>query len=685
MVLLASLAIVPSSAHAASLLDLRATRPLATGMTSLTAVGRLPARRGVPARVVAAGYGGAVLLTPRHGRRPALSPVSTTVSVLALTVADLDRDGLADVVLAGVRDGRHVLQVCWGQPDVSLAPGADIVLPASAPPPESVDGQTADLAAGDLTGDGRPDLALYASTTGTSAIVVLAGEAPRSFRPLGEIPSGGRLLVADADGDRRSDVLVNGRPWRGDGRGGFVPTPRREMPAFTVLADIDGDGRRDLVDGYGERNVVVQRGRHRGFASRLTLHRPIEGAAAGGIDNVIASAAGDLDRDGRLELVLNDDQGAVWVLRGARAGRLGRATVYYVTNPDGVHEVGTAVLDADRDGDADVVVARDDGSIVVLRNRGRRARHAVARLDGRPVHIAAEHAALIYVRCTHGVGACDTSVTMTSMGRRHSADLYLDPGERDYVTLPVREAAAGAPVRVTVRAVAGPPVRRTLRLRASTVAQRRAYCRPAGFPVLARSRSVVVVGSLLGQGVVACDLATAHSTAIDLDYPDGPFAVRGSWVAGMGRECGEGLEGCAHEVAVIDLRTGRIRSEALNLPSADCASIATGGDCGSFDVVRVVVGRHGQVAWVDCSDQPAETDCPPGSRSILRFDAGGVRVVATGPDIDARSLRASPSGRAFAWSQGAERHSVTWDGSPPALRHQRAARRAPRRPVQAGT
>ena len=68
----------------------------------------------------------------------------------------------------------------------------------------------------------------------------------------------------------------------------------------------------------------------------------------------------------------------------------------------------------------------------------------------------------------------------------------------------------------------------------------------------------------------------------------------------MGRNCGDGLEGCDIDVVVLNLRTGHTCFAGRNQPPFDCSN-AWGGTCGDPAVARIVVGRHGQAAWVTCA------------------------------------------------------------------------------------
>lgn len=131
-----------------------------------------------------------------------------------------------------------------------------------------------DLAAGDVTGDGIPDL--VTSMHFRAGLAVRAGRGDGTFDPYMLTPLKMTLLgieLADMNGDGNLDVvsLVQRIPGvvvsLGDGHGGFLDvTQRLETPRNTVdvhVADLDGDGYRDLITAGGyssDSRIIVMRG-----------------------------------------------------------------------------------------------------------------------------------------------------------------------------------------------------------------------------------------------------------------------------------------------------------------------------------------------------------------------------------------------------------------------------------------
>jgi len=168
--------------------------------------------------------------------------------------ADFDGDGLLDLALlaGGPSDPPARVEVLRGD-------GAGGFQPISVLP---VDGQALALSAGDVDGDGRPDLVL--ATSGPS------GESPalRTHRSVGGLAFGparetpldgvfnvGSITAGDLDGDGRADVVVaqdigSVSVWRNRGDGTFAATTQGlpgYYPGPAILADFDRDGRPDFA------------------------------------------------------------------------------------------------------------------------------------------------------------------------------------------------------------------------------------------------------------------------------------------------------------------------------------------------------------------------------------------------------------------------------------------------------
>lgn len=297
------------------------------------------------------------------------SPFAAGKTPNDLAVADFDKDGKLDIAMPN-HDTDHVtLLLGDGKGGFRPAPRSPIRV-RSRPHPHGV-------AAGDFDGDGKMDLAV--ESWGEDRVEVLFGDGaggfavPRGTFAVGRMPYQ-RLRAADVNGDGRADILTT------NFEGGSVsvllgaadralkPAPGSPFAAgahpfaFTI-ADLDRDGRLDLaVAGYsGHSTDASADGAHvllgdgRG-AFRLAGSHPT-GRAPIGI------AAGDLDGDGRVEIVTVNTAGdSITVLRGSERGFTALPPKAVGGGPECV-----AVGDLNGDRKADIVVcATKDDAIDVL-------------------------------------------------------------------------------------------------------------------------------------------------------------------------------------------------------------------------------------------------------------------------------------------------------------------------------
>ena len=203
--------------------------------------------------------------------RERLMPHKLSTEGPALAVGDVDGDGLDDVFVGGARGQASVLFVQTAAGFVQTENG-----------PWEADKEGEDVAATFFDADGDGDLDLYVGTAGNEfrgrneALrdrLYLNGGAGRFQRaPRGALPGlfvhTGTVAAEDWDGDGDTDLFVGGRVvpraygrpapsalLENDGAGRFRDVTERRAPGLARVgmvsraawADLDGDGRRDLV------------------------------------------------------------------------------------------------------------------------------------------------------------------------------------------------------------------------------------------------------------------------------------------------------------------------------------------------------------------------------------------------------------------------------------------------------
>jgi hypothetical protein len=214
-----------------------------------------------------------------------------------------------------------------------------------------------DVSAGDVTGDGLPDV--VAANQNGSSITLLAAAADGSYsgNPSWPTdPSPNAFAAGDFDHDGLQDFAAEALSGPsvsvqlGQPDGSFTNASNDAVgaqPLAMVSADLDGDGEQDLVTANASADSVsVLLGTASGDFS------PLADVPAG--DDPEGLALGDFDGDGEADLAAaNADANAVTILPGLGAGSFGAGTAFAV----GLHPVSVAAGDLDGDGALDVVTA----------------------------------------------------------------------------------------------------------------------------------------------------------------------------------------------------------------------------------------------------------------------------------------------------------------------------------------
>jgi tetratricopeptide (TPR) repeat protein len=176
----------------------------------------------------------------------------TTASPCGITSADFNRDGIPDLaVVCGTGTANNVA-VLLGTGDGTFTPAAGS--------PIAVGRNPVAIAAGDLNGDGQPDLAVVNLADNTVTVLLNQGGAsflPSADSPLttGSAPSG--VAIADFDSNGFGDLAVTNfgdntlSLFLGEATGGFITPfnalPTQQGPTAIVASGLGGRGASDVA------------------------------------------------------------------------------------------------------------------------------------------------------------------------------------------------------------------------------------------------------------------------------------------------------------------------------------------------------------------------------------------------------------------------------------------------------
>ena len=258
-----------------------------------------------------------------------------------LELVDLNLDGHLDLLAADYGHGVRILQG-----DGTGVFGS--ALPFDVP----LGGNTLEVEAGDLDGDGWPDMvATHSSSSSTVLIPNLGFGVPGTPVDLPAPSSRFSVKLADLEGDGDLDIVAGGAaspditvyenvngPWPAG-----VAYPAAANLIDLALADIDGDGALDVAGAAWQGHVVtVLRGDGSGgFVVPDTL------AAAAAPRGV---ATGDFDGDGFVDAVVLDESADVLRVHAGSGGGF----LPGVAQPAGAAPADVVVLDLDGDGQLDI-------------------------------------------------------------------------------------------------------------------------------------------------------------------------------------------------------------------------------------------------------------------------------------------------------------------------------------------
>ncbi len=279
-------------------------------------------------------------------------------SLSFVTIADFNNDGTQDLAFAGY--------------------GGTSVLLGNENGTFHLSGQYAQsfasfISTGDFNGDGSTDLLV---TANSSPLTILFGNGNGTFQdPVTvagiEVPA--KTAVGDFNGDGQLDIAVGSSTQAligillGDGTGAFQPTTTYSVaatPGALAVADFDGDGIADLAAGSSlSPYVSVLKGNSDGTFQEVQSFNAY-------LNDVANIAVGDVNNDGKLDIVTAQSSGSLWfgTFLGNGNGTF-QAGIY--ASADVISNFNSiALADLGGDGKPDVLVTSSGTGLAVSTGNG---------------------------------------------------------------------------------------------------------------------------------------------------------------------------------------------------------------------------------------------------------------------------------------------------------------------------
>jgi hypothetical protein len=224
-------------------------------------------------------------------------------------------------------------------------------------------GRTEEITMGDLNGDGKLD-ALFVERSIQPQWAKTAADptSPWIMTILSSFQQQQGGAIGDLDGDGRNDVLVGDRWWYknpGDA-GAWTPQTIPAHPAFapastngsepmTMIGDLDGDGDNDVAMHTHWGGNIAWMENTDGLGTAWAPHMIAPSAGIQAKSNLHGLLIADFDNDGDADIFVAQNQGSVWIYENSG----NRTFVEHLVASGPGHDA--RVADVDCDGDLDIV------------------------------------------------------------------------------------------------------------------------------------------------------------------------------------------------------------------------------------------------------------------------------------------------------------------------------------------